>query len=121
MKKLTAILTGVILMLLPCTVRAAETVTPALTVVQANGILSWERQKTASFPDWKNYTDDTLAMNSMISFQGYHGQGQLMLDVYPWFRRRRHLCDQSGRNTDDRTGQRTEFRRCHADQAQFLP
>ena len=38
-------------------------------------------QKTASFPDWKNYTDDTLAMNSMISFQGYHGQGFLVLNV----------------------------------------
>lgn len=38
-------------------------------------------QKTASFPDWKNYTDDTLAMNSMISFQGYHGQGFLVLSV----------------------------------------
>ena len=41
----------------------------------------YEWQKTASFPDWKNYTDDTLAMNSMISFQGYHGQGFLILDV----------------------------------------
>ena len=38
-------------------------------------------QKTASFPDWKNYTDDTLAMNSMISFRGYHGQGFLVLEV----------------------------------------
>ncbi|MBO7663087.1 MAG: serine hydrolase, partial [Clostridia bacterium] len=38
-------------------------------------------QKTASFPDWKDYTDDTLAMNSMISFQGYHGQGFLVLNV----------------------------------------
>ena len=41
----------------------------------------YEWQKTASFPDWKNYTDDTLAMNSMISFQAYHGQGFLILDV----------------------------------------
>ncbi len=30
-----------------------------------------------SFPDWKGYTDDTLAMNSMYSFKGYHGQGSL--------------------------------------------
>ena len=30
-----------------------------------------------SFPDWKGYTDDTLAMNSMYSFKGYHGQGRL--------------------------------------------
>ena len=38
-------------------------------------------QKTAVFPDWKGYTDDTLAMNSMISFQGYHGQGTITLSV----------------------------------------
>ncbi len=31
------------------------------------------------FPDWKGYTDDTLAMNSMYSFFGYHGQGNLYI------------------------------------------
>ncbi len=30
-----------------------------------------------AFPDWKGYTDDTLAMNGMYSFTGYHGQGRL--------------------------------------------
>ena len=34
-----------------------------------------------AFPDWKNYVDDTLAMNSMFSFRGEHGQGKLYLDV----------------------------------------
>ena len=38
-------------------------------------------QKTAAFPDWKGYTDDTLAMNSMLSFQFWHGQGVLWLRV----------------------------------------
>ena len=38
-------------------------------------------QKTAVFPDWKGYTDDTLAMNSMLSFQYWHGQGTLWLSV----------------------------------------
>ena len=32
-------------------------------------------QAKVVFPDWKGYTDDTLAMNSMFSFAGYHGQG----------------------------------------------
>ena len=32
-------------------------------------------QKKVSFPTAWGYTDDTLAMNSMISFQGYRGQG----------------------------------------------
>ena len=38
-------------------------------------------QKKAVFPDAWGYTDDTLAMNSMISFLGYHGQGYMYLDV----------------------------------------
>ncbi|MBR3107916.1 MAG: penicillin binding protein PBP4B [Clostridia bacterium] len=38
-------------------------------------------QKTASFPDWKGETDNSLAMNSMISFLGWRGQGTLWLDV----------------------------------------
>ena len=40
-----------------------------------------EWQKQAVFPDWKGYTDDTLAMNSMLSFLFYHGQGTLRLVV----------------------------------------
>ena len=39
----------------------------------------WQAQ--ISFPDWKGYTDDTLAMNSMCSFFGYHGQGKIYLRV----------------------------------------
>ena len=40
-------------------------------------------QKTASFPDWKGEPDNSLAMNSMLGFLGYHGQGALWLDVAP--------------------------------------
>ena len=38
-------------------------------------------QKHAAFPDWKGYTDDTLAMNSMLSFQGRRGQGSLWIGI----------------------------------------
>ena len=38
-------------------------------------------QKHALFPDWKGYTDDTLAMNSMLSFQSWHGQGTLWIRI----------------------------------------
>ena len=38
-------------------------------------------QKHALFPDWKGYADDTLAMNSMLSFQSRHGQGTLWIAV----------------------------------------
>ena len=33
------------------------------------------------FPDWIGYADDTLAMNSMYSFYGCHGQGALYVRV----------------------------------------
>ena len=37
----------------------------------------WQAQVT--FPDWKGYTDDTLAMNCMCSFYFCHGQGKIMV------------------------------------------
>ena len=36
-------------------------------------------QGIVTFPDWMEYTDDTLAMNHMYSFFGYHGQGTLRI------------------------------------------
>lgn len=38
-------------------------------------------QRIAVFPDRKGYTDDTLAMNSTVSYQGFHGQGKIWLSV----------------------------------------
>lgn len=52
-----------------------------LSAVGAEAIPASQWQKTAAFPDWKGYTDDTLAMNSMLSFQARHGQGRLWLSV----------------------------------------
>ncbi len=48
---------------------------------RADALPAAEWQKTAVFPDWKGYTDDTLAMDSMLSYLGYHGQGCLWLEV----------------------------------------
>ncbi|MCR5279761.1 MAG: penicillin binding protein PBP4B [Lachnospiraceae bacterium] len=33
------------------------------------------------FPDWNGYVDDTLAMNHMISFKAYEGQGKLYVTL----------------------------------------
>ena len=52
-----------------------------VNAVKADAVPQFEWQKTASFPDWKGYTDDTLAMNSMVSFQFFHGQGTIWLSV----------------------------------------
>ena len=60
---------------------AAESQAPAVPVLTVSEVPARDWQKTASFPDWKGYTDDTLAMNSMISFYGYYGQGQIFLAV----------------------------------------
>ena len=45
----------------------------------SNSTAQW--QGKAAFPDWKGYTDDTLAMNCSYSFFGYHGQGTLHLTL----------------------------------------
>ncbi len=42
---------------------------------------TWQGEVT--FPDWKGYVDDTLAMNSMYSFDGRKGQGTIYLTVEP--------------------------------------
>ena len=62
---------------------AAEAVAKAglFRVAGAAGIPDCQWQKTAAFPDWKGYTDDTLAMNSMLSFEARHGQGTLWISV----------------------------------------
>ncbi|MBR2256177.1 MAG: penicillin binding protein PBP4B [Blautia sp.] len=41
-------------------------------------VKAWQAEVT--FPDWKGYTDDTLAMNSMFSFFGYHDQGSILIE-----------------------------------------
>lgn len=43
-------------------------------------------QKVAVFPDWKGRTDSSLAMNSMVSFHFWHGQGRLFLNLAPGVR-----------------------------------
>ena len=52
-----------------------------MNAVKAEELPGWGWQKTAVFPDWKGYTDDTLAMNGMISFYAWHGQGSLWLRI----------------------------------------
>ncbi len=62
-----------------------ETETDMEEIVLPDGVMlckeipeyGWQRQ--AVFPDWKGYTDDTLAMNHMVSFDYYHGQGTIWL------------------------------------------
>ncbi len=38
-------------------------------------------QAEISFPDWKGFVDDSLAMNSMYSFDSYENQGKIYLNV----------------------------------------
>ena len=40
---------------------------------------SWQAE--VQFPDWKGYIDDTLAMNSMYSFDGVKDQGKLYFTI----------------------------------------
>ncbi len=40
-------------------------------------------QRVAAFPDWRGYVDDTLAMNSMVSVDGWQGQGYFYMTLSP--------------------------------------
>ena len=83
MKKIVCLLMALLLL---CSCASAETpenagaFTETAVIVRAE-IPEYQWQKTAVFPDWKGYTDDTLAMNSMLSFQCWHGQGTVWLRV----------------------------------------
>ena len=80
-RRMLSVSISMILMAGICIGCAEGTEQAVMTVLRADAIPAREWQKTAAFPDWKGYTDDTLAMNSMISFYGYHGQGEVFLDV----------------------------------------
>ena len=50
-------------------------------LVHEAGDVNIDSLEPVSFPEWKGYTDDTLVLNSMYSFPGYHGQGKLYFRV----------------------------------------
>ena len=47
----------------------------AIKMEKIRAVPDGEWQCEAAFPDWKGYVDDTLALNSILSFDGWHGQG----------------------------------------------
>ena len=51
------------------------------TITQLESLPEGSWQGEVSFPDWKGYVDDTLAMNSMYSFDGAPDQGKMYLTV----------------------------------------
>ena len=71
----SAIAAGLLTSLIVSGTASGETVSTQDNMEQAD----W--QVNISFPDWKGYTDNTLAMNSMYSFFGYHGQGTVYLKL----------------------------------------
>ena len=71
-----------------------------MNITRLDAIPNYQWQKTASFPDWKGYVDDTLAMNSMLSFHTWHGQGTIYLRVNE--RVERFILFINGRRVDTR-------------------
>ena len=64
-------------------------------------------QLKAVFPDWKGYPDDTLAMNSMISFYGCHGQGTVYIQPKEEVTSFRMYVNGTAMDTADMTGGET--------------
>ena len=77
-KKLPAFLLAVILLLSCFAAYPENTVLAAENPDSSGPEKQWQGRVT--FPDWKGYTDDTLAMNCMYSFFGYHGQGTVTVE-----------------------------------------
>lgn len=83
MRRMTCLLTALLLLWGAFCGALAETAeeTGELRLTAETAVPGYQWQKTAVFPDWKGYTDDTLAMNSMLSFSFRHGQGTVWLTV----------------------------------------
>ena len=52
-----------------------------VTILKLENMISGTWQAEINFPDWKGYVDDTLAMNSMYSFDGAKDQGKLYFTI----------------------------------------
>ena len=52
-----------------------------IIISKLDNMITGTWQAEVKFPDWKGYVDDTLAMNSMYSFDGVKGQGKLYFTV----------------------------------------
>ncbi|MBR6033744.1 MAG: serine hydrolase [Clostridia bacterium] len=52
-----------------------------VTIAKIDNMITGTWQAEVKFPDWKGYIDDTLAMNSMYSFDGVEDQGKLYFTV----------------------------------------
>ena len=52
-----------------------------IAVTKIDNMITGTWQAEVKFPDWKGYIDDTLAMNSMYSFDGAKDQGKLYFTV----------------------------------------
>ena len=74
-----------LLLILPAGTCAAEEDVPegakALPLTRIDAMPGAQWQCAPAFPDWNGSADNTLAMNNMYSFQFFHGQGTIYLDV----------------------------------------
>jgi hypothetical protein len=76
MKKLLSVFISVILMtgfVIGC---AAGTEKPVIVILSADEIPAREWQKTAVFPDWKGYTDDTCLSGIFSLPSGHNTQSR---------------------------------------------
>ena len=52
-----------------------------ISISKMDNMITGTWQSEVVFPDWKGYIDDTLAMNSMYSFDGVKDQGKLYFTI----------------------------------------
>ena len=52
-----------------------------VTISKLDNMITGTWQAEVKFPDWKGYIDNTLAMNSMYSFDGFKDQGKIYFTI----------------------------------------
>ena len=81
-RKIEAMLSSLLLVIIALITSACGSyATDICFPAEIDGIPDGTWQAERSFPDQAGYVDDTLAMNSMYSFDGFSGQGKIYLEV----------------------------------------
>ena len=82
MKKVLAIIAILLIIIGVCVAMNVKlNFEETVTIAKIDNMITGTWQAIVKFPDWKGYVDDTLAMNSMYSFDGVKDQGKLYFTV----------------------------------------
>ena len=80
-KKIIIVLAIIIILVVGIVVYIYNKNINKVTISKLDNMITGTWQAELKFPDWKGYIDDTLAMNSMYSFDGVKDQGKIYFTI----------------------------------------